>query len=68
MEPRKLQYSLSDQEVNYILNALNRTQISGFQQAQDLIAIIGKLQTPDNMKDLEKDQLEQLKSKYEEKK
>lgn len=60
-------YALSQQVVSYILNALNRVQIAGVQQAQDLLEVVKMLQTPLNADELEKEQYEALKGKFEKK-
>jgi hypothetical protein len=61
MSEKKLKYEFSESEVNFVLNALNKVQLSGVQTAQGLVAIANKLQNPLNAKDLEKEQLEALK-------
>lgn len=68
MEGKKLKYELSEEVVNYILNALNRVQVSGIQASKDLIAVTEMLQKPLNAEELEKEQFEALKSKFETKK
>lgn len=65
---KKLKYELSEVVVSYILNALNRVQIAGVQQAQDLLEVVKMLQTPLNADELEKEQYEALKGKFEKKK
>lgn len=60
-------YALSQQVVSYILNALNRVQIAGVQQAQDLLEVVKMLQTPLNADELEKEQYKALKEKFEKK-
>lgn len=64
---KKLKYELSEGIVSYILNALNRVQIAGVQQAQDLLEVVKMLQTPLNKDELEKEQYEALKGKFEKK-
>jgi len=63
----KLQYALSQDVVNYILNALNRNQIAGVQQAKDLLTVVELLQNPLNKDEIEKAQYEELKGKFEKK-
>jgi hypothetical protein len=63
----KLQYALSQDVVNYILNALNRNQIAGVQQAKDLLTVVELLQNPLNIDEIEKAQYEELKGKFEKK-
>jgi hypothetical protein len=65
MENTKLNYSLDAEVVNYILSALNRNQIAGVQQAKDLLTIVEMLQNPTNASELEKEQFETLKAKFE---
>ena len=54
-------------EVNYLLNVLWRTQVNGVEQAKELIFITEKLQKPDNAEEMEKEQFEALKTKFEKK-
>jgi hypothetical protein len=61
----KLKYELTGDVVNYILNALNRNQIAGVQQAKDLLVVIEMLQKPLNADDMEKETFETLKAKFE---
>jgi len=63
----KLQYALSQDVVNYILNSLNRNQIAGVQQAKDLLTVVELLQNPLNKDEIEKAQYEELKGKFEKK-
>ena len=63
----KYKYELDSPVVDYILKALNRTQIAGVQSAQDLLAVVNMLQSPLNAEDLEKEQYESLKSKFDSK-
>lgn len=65
MNEKLYKYELSEEVVNYILNALNRVQIAGVQQAQSLLNVVTLLQSPVNQDDLDKKQLEELKAKYE---
>lgn len=60
----KYKYELGADVVNYILNALNRNQIVGVQQAKDLLAVIELFQNPLNKEELEKKQYEQLSKKF----
>ena len=64
----KYKYELTDGVVNYILNALNRNQIAGVQQAKDLLSVIELLQKPLNASELEKESYEKLKEKFDDKK
>ena len=65
MEQKKLNYSLTEDVVSYILAALNKVQIWGIQSAKDLISVTELLQNPTNKDDLEKEAYENLKTKYE---
>lgn len=65
MEAKKLKYEFSVEEVNYLLQVLNRVQIVGVPAAQSLVQMTQKLQQPSNASELEKEQLETLKAKYE---
>jgi len=62
---KKLKYEFPADVVNYIMNALNRNQIAGVQQAKDLLAVIELLQKPLNQEEIEKEQFEALKTKFE---
>jgi len=64
-EEKKLRYELTGEVANYLLTAVNRLQISGVQQAESLLQVVKILQTPLNAEDLDKDQYEQLKSRFE---
>ena len=59
-----LKYEMTNDLVNYLLKALNKVQIVGVNQANDLITVTKLLQSPLNAEDLEKDQYESLKSKF----
>ena len=59
-----LKYEMTNDLVNYLLKALNKVQIVGVNQANDLITVTKLLQNPLNAEDLEKDQYESLKSKF----
>lgn len=64
---KKFKYELSEGVVSYILNALNRVQIAGVQQAQDLLEVVKLLQNPLSADELQKEQYEALKGKFEKK-
>lgn len=64
----KLKYELTADVVNYILQALNRNQIAGVQQAKDLLSVTELLQNPLNKDEIEKAQYDELKNKFEKKK
>lgn len=65
MNGKTLKYELTTQEVQYLLMVLDKVQIVGTQSARNLVAMETKLQNPSNAEELEKAQLEDLKSKYE---
>ena len=62
---KKLKYELEEQVVNIILNVLNRAQVSGVQNAKNLLAVVELMQKPLNAEELEKDQYQALKTKFE---
>ena len=47
-EQTKLKYEMTQPVVEYLLNALNRNQIAGVQQAKDLLTVTQLLQSPLN--------------------
>lgn len=65
---KKFKYELPASVVQYILNALDRVQIAWLQSAKDLLTVTDLLQNPLNMEEIEQEQLEVLKTKYEKKK
>lgn len=67
MNDKKLKYEFSQEEANYLLQALNKVQIVGVNSAQSLVIMTQKLQSPLNATELEKETLEALKQKYEKK-
>ena len=58
-------YELNPAVVEYLLRAVNAQQIKGEQQAKDLVGVLELLRNPKNTADLEKEQLDSLKAKYE---
>ncbi len=58
-------YSLTPDVVKYLISAVNSQQIRGEGEAKDLVAVLNILRTPENTEELEKKQLEELKSKHE---
>jgi len=65
---KKFKYELTEGVVNYLLNAVNRSQITGVEAAQSLLQVVEILKNPTNAADLEKEQFEALKDKFEAKK
>lgn len=68
MNPKKLSYALDVVVVNTLLKVLDKTQVSGFQNAENLLAVKELLQNPLNAEEIEKDTLAELQAKYESKK
>ena len=66
-EQTKLKYEMTQPVVEYLLNALNRNQIAGVQQAKDLLTVTQLLQSPLNTEEIEKAKLAELKEKFEKK-
>ena len=64
-EQTKLSYEFEQPVVEYLLNALNRNQIAGVQQAKDLLTVTQLLQNPLNTEEIEKAKLAELKEKFE---
>ena len=64
---KKLKYELTGGEANYLLKQLDRVQITGVKAAESLLHVTELLRNPLNKEDLEKEQLEELKDKYEKK-
>jgi len=62
---KKLTYELEAEVVNYLLQVLDNTQIRGVQQAETLLKVKDLLQNPLNKEELEKEQYEELKNKFE---
>jgi len=60
-------YELELQVVDYLLKVLDAHQTRGIQAAQSLLSVVTLLQSPLNAEDLEKEQLNTLKAKYESK-
>jgi len=65
---KKLNYSLSNEVVNFILSALWRVQFNSFESAESLIRVKNIFLNPDNKDELEKEAYEQLKEKFSKKK
>jgi hypothetical protein len=64
MEEKNLKYEFTGNEVNWLLNILNRIQVAGIDQAKELLFMTEKLQKPLNASELEKEQYEKLKEKF----
>ena len=62
---KTLKYELTIEEVQYLLGLLDRVQIVGIQSAGSLLQMTNKLQNPLNSDDLQKEEYEKLKNKFE---
>ena len=51
--------------VNALLKVLNNTQVVGVQDAKNLLVIVEILKNPINTEEIEREQLETLKAKFE---
>ena len=60
-------YEISEEQVNTLLDIINRTQMSGVQGAKIILSLVELLQNPLNKEDLEKANYEELKNKFEKK-
>lgn len=65
MSDQLYKYEFQPQVVNYLLAAVNAQQTRGVEAAQNLLHVVELLKSPMNREDLEKDQMEALKAKYE---
>lgn len=65
MNSKTYNYELPPAVVEYLVKAVNSVQIRGEQAAKDMMTVLDMLRHPKNIGDLEKDQLEVLKAKYE---
>ncbi|MCK5607956.1 hypothetical protein KAR91_39110 [Candidatus Pacearchaeota archaeon] len=54
MEP-KLKYEFTEDEVSFLLNAVNSQETTGIQAAQYLVHIVNLLKEPLNLHELKKD-------------
>ena len=61
----KLKYELTVEQVNTLLDIVNRTQMSGVQGAKAILGLAELLQNPLNKDDIEKAQYTTLKEKFE---
>lgn len=51
----KLKYEFTEEEVSFLLDAINCKHFSGIKPAHDLLNIVNKLKSPLNLKDLKQD-------------
>lgn len=64
---KKLKYELTNDQANTLLEIVNRSQFSGVNGAKVVLELVNLLQTPLNAEELEKEQFETLKAKFEKK-
>lgn len=64
---KKLRYELTNDQANTLLEIVNRSQFSGVNGAKVILDLVNLLQTPLNAEELEKEQFESLKEKFEKK-
>jgi hypothetical protein len=65
MNSKKLKYEMDSAVVNALLKVLNNTQVVGVQDAKNLLVIVEILKNPINTEEIEREQLETLKAKFE---
>ena len=63
----KLRYELTNDQANTLLEIVNRSQFSGVNGAKIILSLVNLLQAPLNAEELEKEQFEALKEKFEKK-
>ena len=63
----KLRYEMTNDQVNTLLEIVNRSQFSGVNGAKIILGLVDLLQSPLNAEELEKEQFEALKEKFEKK-
>ena len=51
----KLKYEFTEDEISFLLDAVNCKHFSGIKPAHDLLHIVGLLKAPLNLKDLRRD-------------
>ena len=64
MSNQLLKYEFTPQQAQYLMTAVNTQQIRGEEGAQSMLLLLNMLKNPLNISDLEKEQLERLKTKY----
>lgn len=62
---KSYKYEFNLAVVQYLQRAVESQQVRGEQQAKDLVSILDLLRVPTNAEELEKENLETLKAKYE---
>lgn len=63
----KLRYEMTNDQANTLLEIVNRSQFSGVNGAKIILSLVDLLQSPLNAEELEKEQFETLKAKFEKK-
>lgn len=63
----KLRYEMTNDQANTLLEIVNRSQFSGVNGAKIILSLVDLLQSPLNAEELEKEQFEALKEKFEKK-
>lgn len=64
---KKLKYEMTSEQATTLLEIVNRAQFSGVNGAKTIINLVELLQTPSNIDELEKEQYQTLKDKFEKK-
>lgn len=62
------EYSFTNEETNFLLQVLDKTQMAWVANVKFLLSVVEKLQNPKNLKDIEESQFNSLKEKFEPKK
>lgn len=62
---KKLKYEMTNEQATTLLEIVNRAQFSGVNGAKTIIGLVELLQTPSNAEELQKEQYEALKNKFE---
>jgi len=64
---KKFKYEMTGEQVNGLLEIVNRAQFSGVNGAKAVLSLVELLQSPLNAEELEKETYETLKGKFEKK-
>ena len=64
---QKLKYEMTNEQASTLLEIVNRAQFSGVNGAKTIIGLVELLQNPTNSDELQKEQYELLKTKFEKK-
>ena len=65
MEEKKLVYLLSYAQADFLAGLLDKVQVAWIQNNRMLVSIYDLLSKPENADELEKEQFEKMKAKYE---